>query len=58
MGGGRGGEGDSGVLLNIFGGVRGLKFELLQAYFRIKYSISLPLSDLSGLKLPYLISDQ
>ena len=35
-----------------FGGARGLKLELLQAYFRIKYAISLPLSDLSGFKLP------
>ena len=50
MGGGRG-EGDSGVLLNIFGGVRGLKLELLQAYFRIRYAISIPFSDLSSLKL-------
>ena len=53
MGGGRG-EGDSGVLLNIFGGVRGLKLELLQAYFRIRYAISIPFSDLSSLYLSSL----
>ena len=43
-----GGGALSGVLLDIFGGVRRLKLELLQAYFRIKYVIFMPLSYPSG----------